>query len=349
MPGQQAPMLTFREATRERLIPVPITSGATVAAGGGGQFTAQLPKVGFLSDLYIRYQPTVNCGVGGGTILYRGPWDALTRLRLDVNVGAANIYDTTGYGNFLVQTARRRAFNPAAADIYSVPVLAGDNAWDLRYHIPVAANYGPNFHVGLVNLQNPELVCTLTGNYGLNADFVTPGGAGTGITTGTLAVWARVFDIPDPRVAMLPPSVLHRIVETQQPLTNIGDNTYLVPREGILLRLLMDYEIAGAKTALWDHIRCQINRVDTIYQIDNWIARYDAQQRWSTTFPTSCFAWEGWGAGVLEPARGDNRDVLDTEQATTLEWITSMGAAPGAGINRINHIREIVQGVRNTN
>jgi hypothetical protein len=341
---QQAARRTpFRYGTRQRFAQVPIQSGSTYAAGGS--FFAELPRVGFLSHILIRLTGTMNLGTNGGALTTRGPWDLLARILVRTNIGSAVLYDTTGYGNYVVQRIMARPLDvgdAADADLYSAGVAQGNNTWTLTYVLPIAENYGPQFALGLINLQSPELQVTVEGTYGTEASVVSNVNNGF---SGALAIGYLFYEVPDPREVLYPPVVFHRIIEQRQVISAVGDQIYTVPREGIVHRLVHVVQQNDARTNNVSRIQVRFNRTDYPYVLDRWQLKMLHRLWYSDPLPTGVFSLDWWAAEGL-PAQGDNRDMVSSEDLSTLETIVTTTGSLGGSLNALDVIREFAQFVR---
>jgi hypothetical protein len=259
-------------------------------------------------------------------------------------MGAATIYDTTGYGNYVVQRLLARHVDLASdvdADLYAAPVASGDNTWVLTYIIPIAHNLGAQSVLGLINLQAPEVQVTLEGTYGAPGDVVAP--VGTGFT-GSLSAGYLYYEVPDPREVMYPPLVLHRIIESRQVITAVGDQVYTAPREGILHRLTHIVQQNDARTNNVDRLVIRFNKTDEIYRYDKWQLKVLQKVRYALPLPVGVFAHDFWAAdGAGDPGYGDQRDMISSEALSTLESIVTTTGSLGGSLNALDTIREFAQ------
>jgi hypothetical protein len=331
-PPQRVP---FRYGTRQRFAPV-----GSVAFAAGGRFSIELPRVGFLSALLLRLAGTMTLS-GAGALATRGPFDLLNRLTLRVNIGAATIYDTSGYGNYIVQRMLTHGFDPVTsgdADIYAAPVASGANTWQLDYWIPVGENYGRQFDLGLINLQAPEIQVNVDGLFGTGADIVT------NFTSfvGTLNVGYLYYEVPDPSQVQYPPLVFHRIIESRQTVAAIGDQIFTAPREGMLMRLAHILQLNDARSNAVSRIEARFNKTDQVYRYDRAELKYLQQFFYGTPLPVGVYVHDWWAAEGY-PGEGDNRDMVSSEELSTLESIVTTTAGPAGTLNALDSIREFAQ------
>lgn len=297
----------------------------------------ELPRVGFLAAVVLEWRGAV---IGTDFVWPRGPWALVRRLRLGLNLGAVNIYDTTGYGNYLINLLNGRDFTKH-------PLYDPTSRW--HYYIPVAVNLGENATTGLVLLQDPEVRATVEVTWGSLVDAFS--GTGLYVASGAgLDVYYVYFEVPDLRKVSAPPLVLHRILEDTQPITQVGDNAYLVPRQGILLQLAHTLTLRGAFSSEWDRAFIRLNRTDTIMEFTpgvHYALDLRGRHAQSAIVPTHVVFHDLFRAmGALD--RGDLRDALDTEAVTTTESVVTVSrdATLGVNDNFLGAIRRIIQPIR---
>ncbi len=347
--GQARQLVPFRMNTRQRMIQFG-TSTITL----GGQSVVELPRTGFLAGIILNVSAVVTLSAGGALAIF-SPWSLFKRIRVNMNTGAASIWDTSGYGAAAVMTSMQRAgLSASDADIFQVPVLNGANTWSFSLWIPIAINDGEQFQNGLINLQAPEVRCTCELTYAsAGSEFVTNFTSVTGTTYLTYVY----YEVPNPSAVQYPPLAVCRTLEDRQSITAVGDQTYLFPRGGALLGLLQVVTLnnliatwaQGAATSnLVDSLRMVINKTDTVYNV---ISR--AQAVWQklkapmiTTSPTlqsQHWLWNFLGATEAGTGSGDTRDVLDSEAVSTLEFIVTVNSGATIGTAYLDSIRRIYQ------
>ena len=341
--GQQGGGLApFRFNTRQRFARV----GAQAFAAGA-KVSQELPRVGLLSEVLVSVRGVVTLS-GAGAIANLGPWNLINRLQLNINIGSATIFDTTGWGNFVLSHVQRQAFKHDApgignttpdADFYAAPVAMGANTWALHYHIPVSANDGRNFSMGLLNLQAPEVRATVDILWGALLDPATL------ITANATSanIYYMYYEGPDPRVIELPPLVTHRILEERLSYATTGDIFYTVPRQGTLLQLLKTVRANALRINTIDGQYLRFNKTDVPYNMERWAAKYYWKKRYASDPPTGAFAWDLWNTEG-DVSQGDMRDAVDTEGLSTLEDATTITSGTALGTDAtIDEIRRFVQ------
>lgn len=336
----------FRSGTRQRRAYV----GAVSYSAGTTLNPIRLPQVGLLARVFVQFRGTVTLS-GAGALANLGPWNLAARLQVNANIGSAAIVDVSGYGAYMCQPwiqsigyrpdmAGVGAGTTPNADIYAAPVAMGANTWVLSWYLPVSANDGSQFELGLVNLQAPETQVSVNITCGALLD---PATLVTGIE-GSFFVYYDYYEIPDPRVFQLPPLALVRTLEEQQPITGTGDNIYTIPRQGVMLQLAHRITLNAARSDSWDRHSIRFNKTDTVYQEDRQWRRAWERMNYALNPIVGVTALDLWHAasGV---SNGDTRDAIDTEELSTLESIVtvSAGAVLGANNNFLASVRRIVQ------
>lgn len=346
MPERQ--LLPFRSGTRQRRAKV----GSIAYVAASALPPLELPRVGMVSRVVVQFRGTVTLS-GAGALSDLGPWNLLSRARINANIGSASIVDVSGYGAYMAQALVEdfgyrpdfagigTSFTPNA-DIHAAPVAMGANVWVLTYVLPVGANSGNQFDLGLVNLQAPETRITvelIAGNLLDPATLVTA-------TTGNFNVYYEYYEIPDPAMFALPPLALVRLLEEQQPIGQTGENFYTVPRQGVLMQLVQRINANGARSDGIDSRLVRYNKTDTVYAEERQWSRVVERMQYGMQPVTGVYYWDFWHA-ESDVSAGDFRDAIDTEELSTLEIgvVVSSGTVLGATNNFLASVRRIVQGL----
>lgn len=338
----QRQLFPFREHTRQKMNSV----GTLTYSLGGVQYLT-LPKVGYLSKVYLRFNGVITSTTGGAdTITYAkfGPWSVFRDIQLDLNSGKQVLCKLSGYELFLRNSIGKKSARPdqqADADFYAAPTTGSAVAFRQTVMIPVAVSDGMNFQVGLINLQAPELQCNLTVAF---ANALTDIGTNIASLTGTVDVAYEYYEVPDPTQVMQPPVVLHKLISQPQAVLSTGRNIVEIPRGGDLMRVIQVLELNGAKSDSYDSVECWLNKTQQIYKIDRWNLKYRERAYYGYNLPTGVAVWDfqnSWD----HPEESDMRDVLDTEAVTTTEFYTNVtaGATLGSNNNFIHTVREFLQ------
>lgn len=333
----------FRLNTRQRF--QPFAAGALTM---GSPVTAELPRVGFLAGILVQIRGDVT--ISGGAMTNQGPWNLLRRLQVETNIGATSIYSTSGFGNFLVNNGLARAYRadgdsdnqPGAGGTRIYQFATGTDGVLLNYFIPIAANDGAQFSVGLINLQAPEIRVTVNLDPAASIAAVHSGASADVLTYQMSYLF---YEVPQPLDVRWPPLILHRLLEDVTPITNTGDTVYTVPRQGTLLQLDQLVTLNGSRnSADVDRMSLRINKTDDVYRIPGMVHPWWYTQRYSRLPTLGQFRWDFWHADD-DPNRGDMRDAINTEAISTLDAIITVaaGATLGSNNNQIQSIRRIVQ------
>ena len=341
--SRQAPK-PFRFNTRQRIARV-----TSVAFAASQQLPSiRLPKVGFLNRIFVTISGAMTLS-SAGALQDLGPWNLINRFKLNTNIGAATIFDTSGYGAYLMSGWSERSFLPdragignttAHADVHAAPVASGANNWVLNYVIPVACNAGMNFDTGLINLQSVQTEVTLDIVCGAVLDAATNA---TGFV-GNIEVWYEYYEVPADPQAQLPPLVLHRVLEEVYPITATGEQQYVIPKMGRLLGLFHLIRCNGARSDSIDQLSVRFNRTDEPYRIPKRVLRLRNRLQLGTDLPVGAYLLDLWHSSE-DVGEGDLRDAIDSEAIATLEsniTVTS-GTTLGAGNNSNTVIRRLVQ------
>jgi len=299
----------------------------------------QLPNVGYLAGIFLTWRGNIS-----GSGIYpklNAPWDIIRRLRLNLNLGSASVVDVSGYG--LYQLLALSGNDPFAMQFFDLTTR-----WTL--YVPVSVNLGENFSTGLILLQDPQIRVTLEINWNTLSNVFS--GTGLTATPGSgIEVYYIYWEVPNLEKVSQPPLVLHRIVEEEQPIVQTGNNTYLVPRQGILLQMLHILQINGLYGGTWVKAAIRLNRVDTIAEITQDVGNIlhvlgDGLPGGSRP-PAWVVPWDFFSANYTL-GKGDLRDAIDTEAITTTESIVTLPDSLSLGINNnfLHTVRRILQPIQ---
>lgn len=352
----------FRGNSRQRIQRV-----GTYIPTLGGRLSIELPRVGYLAGLQVTLGGTLQRTAGDTGTFSDQMFNIVNRLQVNLNIGASQIFDCSGHGTNLLNQAMSFGFAadlgggtpsvalaPAPLPFTADPLVwAGDDTIPsgpdigvFSYWIPIAMNDGLNFNVGLINLQAPEIRATLDITMGTLADLFSPGAVltGTTFTDLTVLVHYEYYEVPNPDLVDIPPYIVHRVIQERQAIAATGDQVYTVPRMGQLQRLIHSVQINGTTSTLVTDLTIRVNKTDEIYRMAQNMNRWLSRMRYGHTVPRGAFYHDWWRAADLNAA-GDFRDVIDSEQISTLESIVGINstAVLGVGNNFLDSIREFTQ------
>lgn len=349
-----APLIPFRYGTRQRHQRVTTVPFTTL----GDSFSTQpFPRVGFLSKVICQFVGSITIANANTALADRGPWNLIKKIQGQMNLGSATIWDLSGFGAFLVQSGMelggRFDFNGIGASpsetpdpdlfLFPNPLVVGANPVVLTWVFYVGANDHEQFSMGLINLQAPQVQFTLAGNWGAAADIVAVPANLTAMS-GNLTVAYEYYDVPNPNEVQLPPPMLVRRLEDNQPITVVGENIYTIPRQGVMVDLKHIVTLNGARSNSEDLFQLVINNTDFIYKYTRPEMKIKQRFQYLTAWPVGVFGYDLWEAanGV---SNGDTRDAVDTEaNSLTESRVTiSANAVLGVGNNQLTSIRTIFQ------
>lgn len=339
------PFVLGTRRRRQKVAVAPVTAGQSITP-------VILPKVGYLSSIFLAFEGSVTLS-GPGALADLGPWALLNRITVDANMASASLWNTSGYGAFVMQQTERANFRPnlggvgvsaPSSTIYSAPVASGANTVRFGLRIPIAFNAGAQAPLGLVNLQAPEVQVTLN----ISMAAATAYAALATAYSGNIHVYYEYFDVPDPRQFTQPPLMLVRVQEDMQPIAAVGDNTYTVPRQGVLFNLAHVVRLNGARSDDVDSTRIVFNKTDVPLDTDFRWQRFDERYVFGVDPITGVFQYNWADSEAMVnggPGMTPARDAIDSEELTTLESIVRVasGAMLGVGNNTLSSIRRFSQ------
>lgn len=338
MQNGQRVMLPFRTNTRQKRLKV---GTATFELGASRSIT--LPEVGYLARIWLFFDGSITYSAPS-TPADLSPYSLFKRISVTLNNSATDIYNTSGYGLFLVNSLLTKNGSPVVnpqADFYAYPLSGAAQPFKLGLQIPVALSQGFNFEAGLINLQAPEVQCQLNVDF---ANALTEIGDNITALTGSISVYYEYYEVPSPVDVMQPPVTLHRIIEQTQPVSATGDNIYTVPRGGQLLQLIHILRLNGARSDSFDEMSLRFNQSETVYKQDRKISKILNRERYGNNLPVGVPVWD-FAYALEHPEESDMRDAINTEAVTTTDSIitVSSGATLGANNNSLVSIRRILQ------
>lgn len=315
----------------------------------GNRITHELPQTGYLSAIYLEVEGTMNCG-GGSALADLGPWNLLRKIALVMNQGNAEIIRISGYSAAMLQALDERGASPHKAgigdttphvDLYAAPVASGNNTWKLSYKIPIAMNQHWDADLGLLNLQSPELRCTLEIECGTAADAVTV--VGTGFT-GSIYISYDYYDVPPIGAARYPPKTVVRTLEESIPILAVGDVRYQIVRQGVLTQLLQVVRCNGARSDAIDQFEIVMGETDTLERIRRSRHRDRTHRNHAINFPVGVYLYD-WLHTLQLSSAGGLRNAIDTQKFSEIDFVTRItsGTTLGSGNNEIIFMRRIIQ------
>jgi hypothetical protein len=332
----EQPIFPFRMATRQRAKQVKTTQ-AISGLGGSASFT--LDRVGMLNYLVLVIRATVTLSAGGA-LATLGPWSLIDRVSVNLNLGNMTLVSVSGWTLYQINKTLFRGWSPDGSGVYTpssvtfaAGVASGANNWVLPLIIPISANPGSEFDVGMINLQAPEVQVDVNVNINsAGANFVTNFSTLTNVTA---EIHQCYFDLPRPGAPVaLPLGQIVRTVETTKPIAATGELDYTVERQGKLLQFISTLVANGSRSNGLDLVKLIANINDTIYAETPTFCKLKNEFDYSLPSDTGVFILDLWHSRE-SPSSGDERDILNTELLTTLQWnpVISAGTTLGSSNN----------------
>lgn len=317
----------------------------------GGQGQIDLPRVGYLSGVWINLRGTLNLGAAGA-FADLGPWNILRRLQITANFGGASLWDTSGYMCYLSSNGAYYGFLPDAGDsrsltpptdVYQAGLTMGNNIYSLWYFLPLAINQGLNFDIGLILLQSTTVTLTVSINFGNAAgDLVASLGGGTGFS-GTAHIYYDYYEVPAGNVKQ-PPLIIVRTLEESQVITATGETKYETPNGGTLVRMDSLLRLNSLRSDNVDYVRLYLNETETRFDIERQLFKALQRREGGMHLTTGAFRWDflnAFASGVMSV--GDSQNAIDTEEIAELEFTFFVPSGLGASGNEIRFARRIIQ------
>lgn len=316
----------------------------------------KLPAVGFLARIILVFEGIMNIPSSGVVTKPYGLWALLENISVKTNINATELFDMSGWDAFIDSHFIERGYDAEIESNGAGGVLPDQQAFfqsinvgnnTVRFVLPIQinANMGMDAISGLIHLQAEGVECNLVLKCGKGAD-VFGGGGGVTISSGEFQVYYEYFETPDPNVYEYPPLQVVRRIASQKSVVLVGDNTYDVPAEGHLVRMIHGVEISDAlATSQIESIRTKLNGTETNWEEDYRINRMRSRMSLGNVLPNGVVNLDYWHAYNMV-SQGSFRDVIDTQAVSEFKSIIKVksGSVLGAdGTNRIRTIRTIVQ------
>ena len=350
--------MSFEQNTRQNLKPM----GAMPFLAGGNQ-TQTLPRVGYLARLYVHVSlvTTVTVGTGTAAVSTKGPWNYINRVRLRANT-VTDIFNTTGYGAFLMHDISNIARTPEASigrsvagvspQVFSNGAANGANAVEFGFTIPVALNDRDN--AGMILLQMETITAQLSFDwaqpYGLtNESPVVVTGNATASTVGNAYAMMELFSIPSQEADLPDLRTVHQVIETSYPVFGVGADTVVnLMRANLYLRVLHYVTLNGAlDTSFMDRMQLRYNNAETPYDLTRSMALQIQRARYGDDLPAGTYVFDMFYQGL--PGFGGPRDIIAGGAVAELQSLISInsGATLGSGNNFVNTISQQIVNLNN--
>jgi len=337
----------FRYGTVRRRIPL----GTYAITPGNAIPSIIIPQVGLLANVIVDVEGTYTKANATGTNLLDGYDAILSRARIGLNNGSQNIVDISGIGVNIVN----RDLAPALPIKRGLVTTAGAQTFSYMFCLPVNANQRRQFEMGLINLQAPEIRCTLDLVFNpLSSVFATVADV-TNFAANALVSY-EYYEIPDLNQYLMPPlTIVRTIEEAPAAVAATGQQLYQIPRLGTMIdyhAVLVFNNVYGTTSSALTEFALRYNKSDVQYDIFIGAQEVYESLNYSTgqgntrTFLfTGALSFNFWSSGDRPWNGGDFRDAIDTEENTTTEVLLTVaaGQALNAGKDNIYHVRRVVQ------
>ncbi|AEJ41352.1 hypothetical protein TPY_3200 [Sulfobacillus acidophilus TPY] len=210
---------------------------ATFPYNGAGQTNILIPRTGYLSRLWIRFNGTLdNTGTAAGTAGYRAPWSLIQNARLNVN---GNLYPLAadGYG----YEGLARVMRPGYQDNSQMGVAVGNNPVEFTTQMPVTVTDANMTGILWVGNSETTTYLEITTRSATDPAFFS----GTATLTGTFEVWSEsfLFNANEQKPDL---STLHNFTVLRQPIVGTGQQYVNLPTlNQVYLRIMHVIENNG--------------------------------------------------------------------------------------------------------
>lgn len=370
--GAQQSLAPFRYGTVKRRIPI----GTFAITLGTRLPSVKIPQVGMASRVLFTVAGSYTVATAPLVVANTDGFDSLiANASLTLNNGSAQVVSTSGIGINVINRNIGTALpikkgSPAGTgnvNLQSLPLALGASTFTYGGILPINANQGMEFEMGLVNLQAQEVQMTVDLTFNpLATIFTTP--ANCTAFAATCALSYEYFEIPDPSQYLMPPLMLVRTIEDgAAAIAATGDQLYTLTRLGTMLSyhaVLVLNNLYGDAGVAISETKLRFNKTDVQYdQLSADTDIYESELYGYgvdlTQSPTPSAATPGnrrrlfqsavtlnfWSAGDADRNGGDFRDAIDTEENTTSEFINTIaaGTALNAGKDFLIHVRRVAQ------
>ena len=345
--AQPPQKLPFRFGTVRRKINI----GSYAVTLGGAIPSIVVPQVGMFARVLVDIEGTYTKANATGTNFYDGYDAIVSRARVGLNNGSANLVDVSGVGINIIN----QDLSPSLPIKRGLVTTAGAQTFSYKFILPVNANQRRQFDMGLINLQAPEVRANIDISFNPQATIFATS-ADVTLFTATANVSYEYYEIPPISQYNLPPLTLTRTIEEAPiAIAAVGLQTYQLPRLGTMF----DYHAVMVLNNIYTTVltkatdfSLRYNKTDTQFTVNigDW-ETYEAELygrlggATKTFLNASAISWNLWSAADRETDGGDFRDAIDTEENTTTETLITVasGTALNAGKDNFFHVRRVAQ------
>lgn len=304
-------MADFYQNTRLVNSRLPVQTKPT----GGGVISWQLPKIGFLSHLFLRISATVSGTLSAPNAL--GAASIIRSVRLTTN-SAIDIFNISGpgYAYLLDEMLETGHFRGTGQNQGRSAVSA--TTFNLDMIVPVCLNVGNP--LGTLMLQNEQTLVTLS------VDFEADATVATGATvTASVEPMMWYYLVPTDPQYFPRLDVLHTIIEDRQAVPATGVVTYVLPRGYTYVATAHGLGIGASPADNWNRLQVRVGQNQFPYDftpdlmtMNHWLLR-------GRTRPTGAM-FVDYLANSGQGTYGQPRDLLNSALVTDLAHLITATA-----------------------
>ncbi len=278
-----------------------------------------IPKVEFLSEIWLDFTLTNTIVLGGGSaaLKVQGPHSYVKTASLTLNgylnLGTVSPFTLSGFLSYILNKIDR----PQYTDNFTAGVANGANAWTFHLRIPITVS-DANL-AGIIWTGNPAASLRLAVTFGTETDAITLGAPATA-TFSAMSCKVRTVTFQTAQGEGFDIFALHGITQQAQNIVATGVQTVQLPPGNLYLRIIhaiRNNSVYAAALLSQGQLEFQ-NYADPITYPDE--SRWLNLQRWRylTDLPAGAYTFDLFWTRTL-------RDAIDTKN---MNLITSKITVP---------------------
>ena len=310
---------------------------AVIPFSASGIAPQDLPESGFGAGLWLLLTGTATATAAATVAPYPpNPWSLVKNLRC-YSTDGTELYQTSGWENYIYQKTLRTAFDPAQSTLinfnpsnavqtpqsrYFSPLVnfagAGSQTFRCMFHIPFT--WGRNWQQGLILLQNTASRYTLEVTWGGVSDLFSVGAANVTLSNTQITPILEFASIPNDGDALPDIAFLKQVKSQVFPITATGTTPYLAPTGNAYTKLISVFENNGAPMDMSKITQITYNYSQTQFPyVENpdqmlWDNRYN----YGGDLPAGVYS-KDFSLGNGFPEIPTFRDVINTARVTNFE------------------------------
>ena len=331
-PAQRAKL--FMQATRQNIQKVAEKTGTEST-----KTSFEIPNARYLSKLIVEVDCTLTATHASETVYVPhedSPYRFIDRIKFDLNNGFIPI-DLSGEALYIYNIMNKGKVNmtnlAGGRNAVNQPLVASSggtaNVTKIKVELPLTLN--DRDPIGLINLQNKEILANLDVTIGAKADLAPASGGFTfAATVIKIKVSAETFSIPRAVEARPALNVIKLLNEKTETMI-AGENTIKLP-VGLSYRRIgfICYDATPSRQVdsdITSTIDLMINQNDYPYRIDPSLLGMINAGHYGGGLPTGVYVLDFASMQGLRNLSG-GRDYLDTENMTEL-WLRFTAGTAG--------------------